>query len=225
MKTIKTSRSRLTMAIAILVLGAILLAGVTLPAGASRWLGEAVIDRLRQVRDAPAAADKTRIAYHGTVNLDWAMPGEFSHPLPTPTPDPGGTLPPDLGEIDLGLELIRSGDTITGYVDLDFALVFTREHQVGFTAYGPAVEGAFDGQVLSLTSERTSTLTSGQRVMRQFQMTGGPLPGQENVLQGEYRETVWGYGPQPLTVIGTFTLKEAISDYKDNWVLLPLIAR
>lgn len=145
----------MTIVVAVLALSVMLLAGVTLPAGASRWLGEAVIDHLRQ---APAAVDETHIAYQGTVNLDWAMPGEFSDPLPTPTPDPGGTLPPDLGEIDLGLELIRSGDTISGYVDLDFTLVFTHEHQVGFTAYGPAVEGAFDGQVLSLTSERISML-------------------------------------------------------------------
>ena len=68
-------------------------------------------------------------------------------------------------------------------------------------------------------------LTSGQRVMRQFQMTGGPLQGHDDVLQGEYRETVWGYGPQPLTVIGTFTLKEMISTNLDYWLFTPLIAR
>lgn len=31
-------------------------------------------------------------------------------------------------------------------------------------------------------------------------------------MSGQYRETVWGYGPQPLTVLGTFTLQEALSD-------------
>ena len=34
------------------------------------------------------------------------------------------------------------------------------------------------------------------------------MPGQEGTLSGQYRETIWGYGPQPLTMIGTFTLRE-----------------
>jgi uncharacterized repeat protein (TIGR01451 family) len=135
------------------------------------------------------------------------MPGEYSEPLPTPTPDPEGASPPDLGEIDLGLTLIQAGSTVSGYVDLDFTLVFTGEHTVDGQVFGPHVEGTFDGTNLTLTSERVSLLAAGLRLMRQFRLTGGTVPDEENALSGEYRETVWGYGPQPLTIIGTFDLQ------------------
>lgn len=29
----------------------------------------------------------------------------------------------------------------------------------------------------------------------------------ERRLTGEYRETIWGYTPQPITAVGTFTLQ------------------
>lgn len=48
--------------------------------------------------------------------------------------------------------------------------------------------------------------------------TGGTVPGQENVLSGEYRETVWGYGPRPLTIIGTFTLRLGLFPESGLWV-------
>ena len=83
------------------------------------------------------------------------MPGEFSARLPTPTPNPAPQTPPtpDLGEIDPGLELSRSGNIITGHVNLDFTLVFTRERTVGTTAFGPYVEGVFDGMKRCLLQE------------------------------------------------------------------------
>ena len=110
-------------------------------------------------------------------------------------------------------------------MDLEFTLVFTGEHQVGSVWYGPAVEGTFDGANLNLTSERVSSLVAGQRLMRQFWMTGAAVPEQEGRLSGEYRETLWGYGPQPLTIMGTFTLDEAVADLASSIVYLPLVMR
>lgn len=213
------SRSRIV--VAVLAIGVLLLAAVALPAGASRGPGDAGREPARP------AQDEAHVAYVGTVELEWAMPGEFSDPLstPTPDPDPQAPPPPDLGEIDLGLQLTLSESQVSGYVDLDFTLVFTQEHKVGTTAYGPFVEGTFDGTDLTLTSERVSLVTAGQSLLRQFRLTGAAVPDQEGRLSGQYRETIWGYGPQPLTILGTFTMDEAISDLA-NWVVyLPLVMR
>ncbi len=100
----------------------------------------------------------------------------------------------------------HDGSTISGYVDLEFTLVFTTEHVVDDTAYGPSVTGSFDGTNLTLTSERVSLSSAGRSLMRQVRLTGQMVSEEENVLSGEYRETIWGYGPQPLTIVGTFTL-------------------
>jgi uncharacterized repeat protein (TIGR01451 family) len=188
----------------VLALGIVILVVAALPAHARRWIDDAREAPAHPVQNGPGSLNGT---YFGTVKLDWAMPGEYSDPLPTPTPDPEGASPPDLGEIDLGLALIQAGSTVSGYVDLDFTLVFTGEHTVDGQAFGPHVGGTFDGTNLTLESERVSLLTAGQRLTRQFRLTGGTVPDQENVLSGEYRETVWGYGPQPLTIIGTFNLQ------------------
>ncbi len=213
------SRSRIV--VALLAIGLLFLTVVALPAGVSRGLGDAGREPARP------AQDEAHVAYVGRVELEWAMPGEFSDPLPTPTPDPDPQAPPppDLGEIDLGLVLTLSEGQASGYVDLAFTLVFTREHKVGTTAYGPLVEGTFDGTDLTLTSERVSALIAGQRLMRQFRLTGAAVPDEEGRLSGEYRETVWGYGPQPLTIMGTFTLNEAIPDLATWVVYLPLVMR
>jgi hypothetical protein len=221
-----TSRSRTVL---VALLGLLLLALVVLPAGAARWVGDAwngLAGPARSVTTGPL--DGTNVAYTGMVELEWAVPGQFSDPLPTPTPDPQAPPPPDLGEIDLGLALIRSGDTISGYVELDFTLVFTRRHQVGAVWYGPSVTGTFDGADLALTSERLGPdVIAGLMLNRQFRLTGGAVPDQEGRLGGEYRETIWGYGSQPLTIMGTFTLVEAVSDRAlVDWVVyLPLVMK
>lgn len=207
--------SRLRNVVWVGLLGLILLAALTLPAGAARWLGDAWGALERAVQDAAAATpDSTNMSYIGTVKLEWAMSGAFSEPLPTPAPDPQAAPPPNLGKIELGLDLIRSGNIITGYVNVDLTFVFTREHTVGTTAVGPLVEGTFDGTNLTLTSERLSLSSGEQRLMRQFRLIGTAVPDQEGTLSGEYRETIWGYGPLPVTVIGTFSLQriEVVTD-------------
>jgi PKD repeat protein len=57
--------------------------------------------------------------------------------------------------------------------------------------------------------------------MRQFRLTGQFVSEEDNILSGEYRETVWGYGPQPLTIVGTFTLKGPLLVPKAEFVAGP----
>ena len=204
-----------------LAAGVLLAAAAVLSADTSRRPEVAPIERAQPAQDDPPPLSGT---FFGTVALEWAMPGAYGDPLPTPTPDPGGTAPPDLGEIDFALFLVQSGGTVTGYVDLEFTLVFTTEHTVDGTAYGPAVQGTYVTPTLTIESERISLLTSGQRLMRQFRLSGELAPDEES-LSGEYRETLWGYGPQPLTVIGTFTLRKAAEEEVYEKVYLPLVLK
>jgi hypothetical protein len=202
-----------------LAIGVILAVAVTLQAETSRGSNEAQPGR----EHSPQVESPSLIGlYLGTVELDWALPGEYGDPLPTPAPNPDEPLPPELGEIDLGLQLSLSGSTVSGYVDLDSTLVFTTEHTVGTTSYGPSVQGTFDGTDLVLESERVSMSAAGRRLMRQFRLTGGPVTGQDGVWSGEYRETVWGYGPRPLTLIGEFTLAGEF-ELDEQEIYLPLV--
>ncbi len=176
---------------------------------------------------APQQAAATTIdgAYGGAVDLKWALVGVYTDVLPTPTPQPVGTPSPQMGGIDLGLFLTQSGSQVTGYVDLDSTMVYTAEHTImatptGFDpdsgaptpvaselAVGPAVTGSFDGATLTLDSERWATTTaSGVPLQRQFRLTGAPDPDNPYRFTGEYRETVWGFGAKPLTLIGRFVI-------------------
>jgi hypothetical protein len=160
-------------------------------------------------------------SYLGQVELDYVLAGTYNDPLPPP--DPNLEPLPVLGSIDLGLQLTQSESGVEGYVDLEHTLVFTTEHTVGGAAFGPLVTGSFDGTHFSLESERVSLVSSGQNLMRQFQLTGGFAEGEAKRLVGEYRETLWGYGTQPQTVVGRFTLDwdaPAVTDF----LYLPLVS-
>jgi hypothetical protein len=149
--------------------------------------------------------------YAGTVELDWVSQGVFSDTLT----EPAGP-PPDLGSIDLGFLLHHSEYSLNGYVDLDSTLVFTTEHTISTIqavtplAVGPQVVGTFAGDSLQLESERFSSelfgldTERGQIVTRQFRLTG--VKTGLTTYTGEYRETLWGYGPQVYTIVGEFEL-------------------
>jgi hypothetical protein len=63
--------------------------------------------------------------------------------------------------------------------------------------------------------------------MRQFHLAGAAVAGQSDVYSGEYRETIWGYGTRPLTVIGTFTLYQGAAEdvVVDQRIYLPLLMK
>jgi len=223
----KTKRQLLpTLVVGLVVAGVILAAMAVWSSGASRGTGEVRAERVQAAQVETVALDSV---YAGHVKLDWALPGVYSDTLSAPT----GTLP-DMGTIDLGLLLHRSEGNVTGYVDLDNTLVFTTEHTITATlpttttqlAVGPSVTGAFDGANLHFESERLVQVTGAkQRLMRQFRLIG--TLADVNTFTGEYRETVWGYSPQPLTVVGSFTLTRVsgLSLNMSHRIYLPLIRR
>ncbi|MBX3000448.1 MAG: hypothetical protein KF893_18135 [Caldilineaceae bacterium] len=159
--------------------------------------------------------------FAGAISLEASHQGIFSDTVQT-------TLQ-ELGEIDLGLLLTQVGSTVTGYVDLTNTLIVTGEHTIQATpiaptplpgtpalqpvslAVGPSVSGSFDGTTFLLTSERTTGSAAGREISRQFQMTGTLETGATFLaLRGVYRETLWDYSPQPLTVVGHFELIQPI---------------
>ena len=60
--------------------------------------------------------------------------------------------------------------------------------------------------------------------MRQFQLVGTVDSEDETQITGEYRETVWGYGSQPLTIVGQFAM-EWSSPAETDFIFLPSVIR
>jgi hypothetical protein len=199
----------------ILVLGAVM-AGAFFLNGST--LGEVLTLGLANEAQATGPLNG---GFVGAISLEASHQGVFS--------DTVATTPQELGEIDLGLLLTQNGSTLTGYVDLATTLIVTGEHTIQATpvaptplpgtpalqpvalAVGPSVSGSFDGTNLILTSERTTGSAAGREISRQFQMTGTLETGATFLaLRGVYRETLWDYSPQPLTVIGHFELIQPI---------------
>ncbi len=217
-----------TLVIGLVVAGFVLAALAVWSSSASRGTGEV---RAGRVQPAQVGAVPLDSVYAGYIKLNWALPGVYSDTLSAPPPT--STLP-ELGTIDLGLLLHRSEDNVTGYVDLDNTLVFTAEHTITATlpttttqlAVGPYARGAFEGGNLHLESERLIQVTGAkQRLMRQFRLIG--TLADVNTFTGEYRETVWGYGPQPLTIVGSFSLTRVsgLSLNMSHRVYLPVIRK
>lgn len=208
----KKNRTFLTLLSGVLVTGLLLSIGLPLPAGTAQWLQP---DRL-------AAVETTSLSgvFIGQVELDYALPGTYEDPLLPPEPD--GEPLPELGSIDFGLQLTQDGTAVEGYVDLAHTLVFTTEHVTVSAAFGPMVTGSVDGEDILLVSERVELVSGGQPLMRQFRLTGGLDPENDQQFVGEYRETVWGYGPQPLTIVGRFSLQWTAPVMTD-FIFMPLI--
>ena len=152
----------------------------------------------------------------GEVKLLWSAPGGMFDDFVPPTEEELAAGP-DLGKLELSLLLQKQGVSgAAGYVDLETTLVFTGYHTIDTTidgatttlTVGPYVDGSYADGTLGLMSETFSYVTNlGEPVERQFWLSGGPsdTPG---VLVGEYRETVWGFGTGPITIFGTFELKD-----------------
>ncbi len=153
--------------------------------------------------------------YSGIVDLQFTLAGVYSDTLATPQPPAVGTPEaPDLGVIDLALNLSQNGSALSGYVSLDKTLVFTAAHTIqnGSTTLktGPNVSGNFDGTNLTLRSEQVATTLSGQTIQRQFRLTGALTVADGSTISGEYRETLWGAARAPITLLGRFTLQRTV---------------
>lgn len=219
-----TKRFILILLAGVLVTGAALSSYLALPAGAAPWNFFQALPQTAAQPQASLVQESFKPNYWlvGRVELDYALPGLYSDPLPAP--DPASSTLPDLGAIDLGFVLALSGSSLSGYVDLDHTLVFSREHTLDGSALGPAVSGSFDGTNLSLLSERVELVSAGER-QRQFYVTGTVNSQAESrQLTGEYRETLWGYAAQPLTIVGSFTMELVQQPYAAV-LYLPLVRR
>lgn len=175
--------------------------------------------RVERSQAAPAQNSATQLAgaYSGAVELGVTVGGVYSDTLATPPPPSAGTpAPPDLGAIDLSLQLTQTGSALSGYVRLDKTLVFSVEHTLqtgdGSIEIGPYVSGSFDGTNLRVESEKVSLVVSGQAIQRQFRLTGTSTADDGSEMSGEYRETLWGYTSAPVTVIGTFRMERPVFD-------------
>ncbi|MEM7801483.1 MAG: Ig-like domain-containing protein, partial [Chloroflexota bacterium] len=165
----------------------------------------------QEAENLAAQIDKRLI---GTVDLKWAGVGPLDFDWPA---EELSEITTD-ANIDLSFFIDEGdGDTVTSFVDLEYTLVFTTQQMISATVgtadpvmldVGPKSEGTLAGNQLSLLSERHPyTTESGRAVERQFRLTAGPSQN-EDVWLGEYRETVWGMGPDPFTIIGSFELRE-----------------
>lgn len=168
---------------------------------------------LAQAESAQVVATMLGGKYSGAVKLAWSLSGVYTDNLATPTPQPAGSPAPlDLGSIDLSLQISQTGNALSGYVDLEKTMVFSVEHTLPGTtplAIGPYVQGTFDGANLTLTSERVTLMVAGRSIQRQFSLVG-VVSGDGTTLSGEYRETLWGYARQPITVVGEFSLQRPV---------------
>lgn len=191
------------------------------------------------------SAERLDGAYAGIVELDWALSGVYSDTLFTP--EPSEESPPSMGAVDLGFVFHQDDGQGDGHVDLSSTLIFTGEHTIMTTpvgpapgpgmptpeafslAVGPAVDVSLNGADLIVESERFAMTTSaGQKLQRQFRLNGIADTDNSHRFTGEYRETIWGFGPQPLTLLGRFTIEQpsiATSFSGDQMLYLPILQR
>ncbi len=169
------------------------------------------------VQRADAGLDALQVdqQVYGRAELVWGTAGVLSDTLTAPSAAQLAELA-DYGSVDLGILLQKDASRpngAIGYVNLDPTMIFTAEHSIDATLIsattteqvGPAVSGTYDGTALDIVSERIAhTMTDGRQIERQFSLTG---IGTADGMTGEYRETLWGYTVQPLTIVGEFTVK------------------
>ncbi|MCX6047968.1 MAG: cadherin-like domain-containing protein [Chloroflexi bacterium] len=179
-----------------------------------RGVTASTVTLVQTAQNQPAQSSAAQLVgnYSGAIKLNVTVGGVYSDTLATPpAPGAGTPTPPDLGSIDLSLQLSQADNALTGYVSLDKTLVYSVEHTLGAGAasvkIGPYLNGSFDGVNLTVQSEKVALIVSGRTVQRQFRLTGTSTASDGGQISGEYRETLWGYTSVPVTVIGSFTLQ------------------
>jgi uncharacterized repeat protein (TIGR01451 family) len=213
--------------IGVLVAALVLVIVANLALAAARGtLGE----RLANSPWTQSTAARVEGEYSGQVTLEGVYTGVYS--------DTREPITMTLGTIDLGLVLEECGDDtcpgepgqgVTGHVVLSRTLVFTQEHTIGGEAVGPLVSGTFDGTTLHVESEKFSWVVSAGRTLptdgrvlperratRQFSLVSTEVHTTGAQLDGIYRETIWGIRPDPVTVVGTFSLHRPV--FSEQWL-------
>lgn len=205
-----------------MAMGLLLMAGISgVALGLVHWLELrgapfTSITLTQPAQNQPTQIDANQFvgAYSGVVKLNTTVTGVYSDTLATPPPPGAGTPPPpDLGSIDLSLTLSQTNSALSGYVSLDKTLVYSVEHTLGSGAsavkIGPYLSGVVNGSNINVQSEKISLTVDGRALQRQFRLLSTSVTNNGAQLEGEYRETLWGYTSAPITVIGAFTLQRA----------------
>jgi hypothetical protein len=145
----------------------------------------------------------------------------------------------DGGQIDLALVLEQVEEQVDGYIDLDLTMVFNQVNVYDELPYGPYVSGSFSGTILTLESEQFDWQINPGRVLddgrvlpeeiatRQFRLVATEVQEGGARLVGEYRETIWGIGVQPITLVGDFALTRPVFSEPTvtTRLYLPVLAR
>ena len=170
-----------------------------------------------QAQPAESNANQFVGDYSGVIKLNTTVIGVYSDTLTIPPPPGAGTPPPpDLGSIELSLTLSQNNNALNGHVTLDKTLVYSVEHTLGSGAsavkIGPYLSGVVNGANINVQSEKINLAVDGRALQRQFRLLTTNVANNGAELNGEYRETLWGYTSEPITVIGAFTLHRAGSN-------------
>jgi hypothetical protein len=170
-----------------------------------------------QIQPAESNANQFVGDYSGVIKLNTTVIGVYSDTLTIPpTPSAVTIPPPDLGSIDLSLTLSQNNNALSGHVSLDKTLVYSAAHTLGSGAsaikIGPYLSGGVNGANINVQSEKIALTVDGRALQRQFRLLSTSVTNNGAQLEGEYRETLWGYTSAPITVIGAFTLQRAGSN-------------
>jgi len=110
---------------------------------------------------------------------------------------------------------------VSGFLDAPVALGYPVLEAA--TGRGPALTGTAEGDKLFLASE-VFTGTGG--TTRQVALHTSVFSDTEQLLTGVYTETVWGLSPDPVQIVGEFTLmRHSYQLPMQPWIYLPIIFR
>lgn len=124
--------------------------------------------------------------------------------------------PAGLSNIDLAfhLEFDAGGNIDPGqsYILLDKTILFPKVGQIGGQDVGPAMEsGYFHNPEFHLISQTFTNEVNNRTVTRRITMDGNATSALGNTISGIYTETMNGYLPDVINVMGTFVLFRPVS--------------
>jgi hypothetical protein len=123
----------------------------------------------------------------------------------------------DLGYIDLAFNLNQANDgKVTGNVILSRTLVFSAtEGHIQLTSEVVGGKTRIKSSPFTMKMNEARIINGEQIaperiVKRQFSLDAEQILNDGATILGTYRETIWGYAPEPVTVVGKFALERPV---------------
>jgi hypothetical protein len=123
----------------------------------------------------------------------------------------------DLGYIDLAFNLSQANDgNVTGNVILSRTLVFSAtEGNIQLTSEVVGGKTRIKSNPFTMKMNEARIINGEQIaperiVKRQFSLDAEQVLNDGATILGTYRETIWGYAPEPVTVVGKFALERPV---------------